>query len=214
MAGPPCPVPRIVPRANTRTDRDVLPCGTFSGASIVQHIGRSLNFLVDEHRYPTAYLRFIQNTNISTGVSAPPYTNSVSYNCGIPSTPCTIIPTVICTHTFQRPPPTQYTTIVEDPQHRTPPVHQSFAHIFSSVHHQLSILPCLKTLNTGVSALQDERRLHHISPRAIPTSVSVTPTIRPERTTKSSARPNPQHRRLRSPRRTSAPPHFAQSDTN
>jgi hypothetical protein len=52
--------------------------------------------------------------------------------------------------------------------------------------------------------------LHHFSPRAIPTSVLVTPTIRPERTTKSSARPNPQHRRLRSPKRPSATPHFAQ----
>jgi hypothetical protein len=130
--------------------------------------------------------------------------NSVYYHCGRPSTPCTIIPPVICTHILQRPPPTQYTTIVEDPQHRTPSFHQSFAHIISSVHHQLSILPCLKTLNTDVSTLQDERRLHHISPRTIPTSVPVTPTIRPERTTKSSARPNPQHRRLRSPRRTSA----------
>jgi hypothetical protein len=136
--------------------------------------------------------------------------NSVYYHCGRPSTPCTIIPTVICTHTFQCPPPTQYTTIVEDPQHRTPSFYLSFAHIFSSVHHQLSILPLWKTLSTGVSALQDERRLHHTSPRAIPTSVLVTRTIRPERTTKYSTRPNPQHRRLRSPRRPSATPHFAQ----
>jgi hypothetical protein len=70
-------------------------------------------------------------------------TTSVSYHCGRPSTPCTIIPAVTCTHIHQRP---------------------SHANISS------------------------------------------------QRTTKSLARPNLQHRRLRSPRRTSAP-HFTRHAT-
>jgi hypothetical protein len=67
------------------------------------------------------------NCQLHTYFPASP-TNSVSYHCGRPSTPRTIIPTVICTHTFQRPPPTQYPTIVEDPQHRAPSFQMSLAH--------------------------------------------------------------------------------------
>jgi hypothetical protein len=65
--------------------------------------------------------------------------------------------------------PTQYTTTVEDPQHRAPSFRLSYAHIRFSVHPQLSILPLCQTFNTGVSALQDEHRLHHISPDTPPT---------------------------------------------
>jgi hypothetical protein len=97
-------------------------------------------------------------------------TTSVSYHCGRPSTPYTIIPTVICTHIVQRSPPTQYPTIVEDPQHRAPSFQLSFANILSSVHHQLSILPLWKTLNTVHHHYNCH--LHTYFPASTTTSVS------------------------------------------
>jgi hypothetical protein len=126
--------------------------------------------------------------------------------------------------------PTQYPTIVDDPQHRAPTFQLSSAHIRSSVHPQLSILPLWKTLNTVHH--HSTSHLHTYFAASTPNSVyyhcgrpstpyTIIPPVicthnfqRPPPTQYPTMLENPQHRRFHSPRRTSAPPHFAQNDTN
>jgi hypothetical protein len=111
-SGPSSPVDCLMPTRLERTAPPSLAPTGHSNSSRIYNFRVTLLFclwktLHTVHHHPTCHLHtyFPAST-----------TNSVSYHCGRPSIRYTIIPTVICTHIFQRPPPTPYPTIAETPQ--------------------------------------------------------------------------------------------------